>query len=506
VPGVIIVGAGIAGLTAGIYARKSGFDVTIYEAHTCAGGNCTSWRRKGYLFEGGLHWLTGSGAKQQLHRVWREVGALTDESRITNHDPFIGCDWPSRAEGGQRVSLYRDLVKLETHLCEVSPEDTPRIKALCRDILRFTSFGMPVTDIPRLKVLGKSPSIIHSGLKMLPALLRILPLGALSVTDYAARFRHPAIRLLLTSVVNPAYDALSLLVTLGCFASGDGGYIEGGSLTLAANMTRRFEELGGVIRYGTKVAKVRIGSDRGSHDKACGVVAGGETIPADAVIVTSDTRTAIDAFFDAPLREKWVRTMRANTNRNGALLMCSFISIGVEADLSGLPESMTFPLETPIEHAGGRITALAYKLYSGSAGYAPRGCSAITLILAGDTYDYWKQARGQGRYDERKKELFEQIRGALEKQLPAIKDKVAVWDLATPLTYERYCGAWHGSWMTITPPGAMRVFYPCKSAHIRNLYFAGQRIMPPGGTPPAVSTGRTAAQYLCRDFGMVFKS
>lgn len=51
---VIIVGAGISGLTAGIYACQSGFDVTIYESHTIPGGACTSWRRNGYLFEGGM--------------------------------------------------------------------------------------------------------------------------------------------------------------------------------------------------------------------------------------------------------------------------------------------------------------------------------------------------------------------------------------------------------------------------------------------------------------------
>lgn len=52
---VVIVGAGIARLSAGIYALQSGIDVTFFEVHTIPGGNCTSWRRKGYLFEGGLH-------------------------------------------------------------------------------------------------------------------------------------------------------------------------------------------------------------------------------------------------------------------------------------------------------------------------------------------------------------------------------------------------------------------------------------------------------------------
>ncbi|GHV15846.1 hypothetical protein FACS189493_0430 [Spirochaetia bacterium] len=493
---ILIVGAGIAGLTAGIYARKSGFDVTIYESHTIPGGNCTSWRRKGYRFEGGMHWLNGSGAGIPLNRVWREVGALTDESRITNDDPFGVCDWQ-----GQRICLYRDVAKLEAHLCAWSPEDRRRIRQLCRDITRFTAFSMPVTDIPGLKVSEKARLTLKSAFKMLPALLRIIPLGRLSIADYAARFTHPAIRLLLSSVVVPGFDALSLLVTLGCFAAGDGGYVEGGSLTVAANMAKCFEALGGVIRYGKKVDRVLV-----TDGKACGAIIGGETISADAVIVGSDTLTAIDTLFDPPIRAGWARAMRRNIQQRGVPLMSAFISLGVEADLSDGPKRMEFPLRNPFEYAGQRITSLGYQQYSGYAGYAPTGCTAITVIISCDTYDYWKQAREQGCYVERKRELFEQVRRALEEQLPAIKGKVAVWDVATPLTYERFCGTYHGAWMIVTPPGARRFGYPWRHGHIGNLYFSGQRIIPPGGTPVAVVTGRKAAQYLCRDFGVVFKS
>ena len=86
---IIIVGAGLAGLTAGIYARQSGFDVTIYESHSIPGGASTSWRRKGYYFEGGLQWLTGSSSQTQLNKLWREVGALDDTIEIRNRDPFF---------------------------------------------------------------------------------------------------------------------------------------------------------------------------------------------------------------------------------------------------------------------------------------------------------------------------------------------------------------------------------------------------------------------------------
>jgi phytoene dehydrogenase-like protein len=58
---IIIIGAGIAGLSAGCYARMNGYDATIFELHSQPGGLCTAWNRKGYTFDGCIHYLFGSG-------------------------------------------------------------------------------------------------------------------------------------------------------------------------------------------------------------------------------------------------------------------------------------------------------------------------------------------------------------------------------------------------------------------------------------------------------------
>ena len=44
---IIIIGAGFAGLAAGIYARMNGYNTQIFEMHDMPGGLCTSWKRKG---------------------------------------------------------------------------------------------------------------------------------------------------------------------------------------------------------------------------------------------------------------------------------------------------------------------------------------------------------------------------------------------------------------------------------------------------------------------------
>jgi phytoene dehydrogenase-like protein len=495
---VIVVGAGIAGLAAGIYAQKSGFGVTICEAHSRPGGNCTGWRRGGYFFEGSMHWLNGSSPHSAVNRLWRETGALSDTSHIIKHDPFLTSDC-----NGQQACLYRDVDKFEQHLCDLSPEDTSQVKRMCADLRRFTAVDIPVTDIFGLKVREKAPSLLKTGIKMLPAALRMGELGKISAKEYANRFHSPAIRLLLLNTVNPGYDAVSLFFTMAHFLSGDGGYVEGGTVNMVQNMVKRFTDSGGLIRYNTRVERIIV-----EGGQAIGISACGSTIPADAVIVTADTLVVVASpdsggIFSPPLRDTWLKKIQKNTQ----LIINTFLCLGVETDLSALPANIAFSLEKPFEFNGQTLDYLACRNYASYPGYAPEGCSALTIKISGDSYDYWVLARKQGLYEQRKEELFETVLEKLETRFPVIKGKTRVHDIATPLTYEKYCGTYRGSWMTQTPPGKhRRLPYPCKPKSVKNLYFAGQRILLPGGLPAVVVTGRRAAQYLCRDFGMVFGS
>lgn len=107
---------------------------------------------------------------------------------------------------------------------------------------------------------------------------------------------------------------------------------------------------------------------------------------------------------------------------------------------------------------------------------------------------------------DEKQKLAGVVIEALSELIPETKGQVEVWDVATPLTYERYCGNWKGSWMTEMTPGMRIKNYPAVIDGLSGVYFAGQRMMPPGGLPVALMTGRTAVQYLCRDTGTLFVS
>jgi len=487
---VLIIGAGLAGLSAGIYARQSGFDVTIYEGHTIPGGASTSWRRNGYYFEGGLHWLTGSSPKMQLNKLWREVGALDDSVSIYNRDPFFLYE-----ENGVSAKLYRDPEQLRKHFLAISPEDRKAINRLCNDIRKFTRMQMPVMDLPKLKTKYPSKFPVLMMLSMLPALPRMKYYQNLSAAELGDQFKSPQIRNLLKNMIGEDYSANGVLFTIATLAAGDGGYPTGGSLAMAGRMAKYFESLGGKIEYKTKVEKVAV-----EHGAANGVVIDGETIPADAVIVTQDTLNAIDLLFEEPIHEPWAEQMRRETE----VLTDVFIGIGVEANLSDLPLNCTFPASKPIQVGELTYRYIGFNNYAGFHGYAPEGCTTLTSVLMGG-YDFWKNARDNGTYAAEKTKLADTIIHEIGLKYPQIVGKIAVVDVATPLTYERYLSSYKGSWMTLMRKGQPNRQYPCKPESIQHLYFAGQRLTTPGGCPVALTTGRTAAQNLCLDTDTVFQ-
>jgi phytoene dehydrogenase-like protein len=483
---ILIIGAGVAGLTAGIYARRSGFDVTIVERHSMVGGMCTSWKRKGYLFEGAMHWMTGSSPKTEAYRLWRDTGALNDDVAVWTHDPFrsIECN-------GQVVHLYRDIDRTVKVLAELSPEDEKPLRRLAKDVKSVTKMTMPIADLKGVKM--KNPQYMGLGfmLKMLPAMPAMMKYGKISCAEFARAFKHPAIRRLL-SFITEEYSATSILSTLATLHSGDGGYPEGGSLPMVHRMAKTFTDLGGILLLNTPVKKVDI-----QNGKVEGIFTENGAMAADAVIVTQETIAALDTLFDEPPRDAWLQELRETTTP----AVCTYVSLGVRAELPDhmLPE---WELETPIAYAGQTLKTLGF--YSHRA-YAPEGGTALTAALMTDTYDFWKKAKDEGRYEAEKQTLGEQIVRALCEKYPDCEGKIEVVDIATPLTYERYTGAYKGSWMSIMKPGAKPgLMYPGYCESISGLYFAGHRMMPPGGLPVALASGRTAAQLVCRQFDAAF--
>ena len=476
---VIVVGAGISGLAAGIYARKAGHEVTVFERGAGPGGVSTSWSRGGYYFEGGLHWLTGSSsAMGMINGLWKEVGALTDNNPITCADPVYTYVWQ---QDGKRkeLKLWRSLDALRDELMREAPEDRRAIGRLRRDVSLFC------TLLDRVK--GSPAKRIRKILLLLPAFVRLISLTTFSTERYVAAFKNEAVRSLLGSLINTKHNALSLLYILTCYALGDSGYPRGGSVQMARNMADYLLRLGGRIEYGARVEKVCVedGFARGVR------IADGREIESDCVIVSADTRKAIDALLAEPLKDRWAEKMRRRTESE----QCMFITLGIEADLSAYPAALQLHLDRPLEAAGLQFDVLTLYNYAGREGYAPEGCTSVTVLQHAECYEWWAAARSEGRYEREKAAVVGQVVSCLEEALPEIRGKVVVREMATPLTYERFCDTYQGGWMSIWRPRTMPVLLSGRCS-IRGLIFTGQRNMLSGGLPIAVQTGRRAARQI----------
>jgi phytoene dehydrogenase-like protein len=491
---LVIVGGGIAGITAGIYARMSGFETTIIEKHSLPGGNCTSWRRNGYLFEGAIHWLSGTSPRNPDNLLWRETGALNDMTHIYNHDPYLHTK-----HDGIDLYLYRDLNKLEEHFLKISPDDLKAIKKLSKDIKCYSTIKMPLENEKGVKLKKQTPEMaLRDIIAMLPALMRMGRHMKISIADYAKMFKHAGIHRLLTAACPPYFPAMALLFFLATMSGGDGGYPEGGSLEMIQRMVDTYKSLGGELLLNTKAEKIIVKNDRSK-----GVQTGGNIIDADCVIVAMDTITAVNTLFDSPPDDSWI----ADITRVEKGCVCTFAGIGVKADLSHLPHSMVINMDETFEVAGEKMSFLSLNNYAEYKNYAPEGSTALTVILGfDDTYEWWKNEKTKGTYQKTKETLKERLENILAHHIPETSGKIEVIDIATPLTYERYTGSWHGSYMCRMEAGAKMKTYPCNLQNVKNIFFAGQRTKFPGGLPPALESGRRAVQLLCKEFNIIFQN
>ena len=133
----IIIGGGVAGLSAGIYGQLNDYDTEILEMHTSPGGQCTAWKRKDYIFDYCIHWLVGS-SHGPFHTIWRETGALDDATRVVNMETYVTII----TETGEKLFFYSDIDRWERYLTELAPEDGDSISRMCKDMRRVSTLKM----------------------------------------------------------------------------------------------------------------------------------------------------------------------------------------------------------------------------------------------------------------------------------------------------------------------------------------------------------------------------
>lgn len=115
-----------------------------------------------------------------------------------------------------------------------------------------------------------------------------------------------------------------------------------------------------------------------------------------------------------------------------------------------------------------------------------------------EDFDFWKSLSKED-YQAEKDRLVTEITGRIEQVFPQFEGQIEFLDAWTPLTYVRYCNAYHGSYMSFTvTPQAKSIKMKGSLKGVKHLQVAGQWTYSPGGLPVAVTSGKFAIQRILK--------
>ena len=486
---IVIVGGGVAGLSAGIYARKAGYEVEIYEKHSVVGGLCTGWSRKGFFIDNCVHWLTGTKKKTPLYKLWEDLGVLGDDIEIIQPEDFYSAEL-----NGEKVTLWKDLDRTEKEMLALSPEDEEEIRKFIAYIRIAESLQMPI-DMPMDMM--KPWEIISLGRSMKGMSKVMKEYGKSNIEELANRFKHPLLKCLMMDYMAKEYVAYSLLVSYAMLTSGNGGIPRGGSLKMAHRMRTTFEALGGKVYTNTNVAKIELENDT----NASGIIlSDGTIVRADYIICACD----VDFIFSQLLDKKYMDKKMQNTYEdhiNYPVNSGFQVAFAVDGTFEEVSDMLFFHCRDL--KIGTQITnRMGIKNYSYETTFAPEGKTVIqsNSIQYENDYDYWKKLyENKGKYKDTKENIAKEILKRIEEKFPQYNGKLEVLDVWTPVTYNRYCNTYYGSYMSfiMTKYGANTTFKG-SIKDLENVFIASQWLMGPGGLPVAAAMGKFSIQRILK--------
>jgi phytoene desaturase len=494
---VIIIGAGLAGLSTGCYAQMNGYQSRIFEHHAHPGGVAAAWMRGDYLIDGGIHFVMSHKPGTGLHEIYRQLGIIPANRFIdlTAYGRFI------HEPSGHNLLLSNDLDQWAGILKSLSPADG-------RIVDELIAGGRALQGLDMSEVgLSKPPELtgMLDQLKELWAMRRMLRyvVGRYGqpVAEYTRAVHDPVLRTCIERLFLPEVPVYFLFMLLGLLADGEMGLIEGGSRDFVGAIEERYRALGGQITYRATVDNIVV-----ENDRAVGVhLADGSEHRADAIVSAADGHSTIFKMLDGNYVNAKIENRYATWKTFQPLIM---ISYGVAQAFPDEPPFTTILLRQPITIGLQIVDGFMVRIFNYSPRFAPLGKTVVQVEFE-TQWDYWNDLHREDRalYDAEKARVATEVLKRLEAHYPGISSSVEETDVSTPYTTWRYTlnhrGAWEGWLMT---PEAMRVAIERTLPGLSNFYMAGQWVMPGGGVPPCLYSGRHAVQLLCHQDGKPFSA
>jgi phytoene desaturase len=488
---VVVIGAGIGGITAAAHLARRGLHVTVVEKNRRPGGRCDRFSREGHQFDAGPTLLV---MPLVYEAEFSALGTtLRDHLQLQRVDPTYHLHF----DDGSRLALTSDMKRMQEQLQRIE-------SGSFQGLLRYLDEGHRHYHMAMKHLVNKdfrSASEFFS-LRNLPLLFTLKPL-ARHYDHMSAYFDDPRLKAAFT--FQDVYMGLSPFEAPATFSmmpytelAHGVWYPQGGMYQVVEALMAIAQAAGVDFEFDAPVTRIVV-----NGTEAQGVeLEDGRFLAADAVVANADLPYVYRDLLPAD------RTTRQLAEKRYS---CSTISFfwGLDKTYPSLPPHTLFLSDDYRGNFDSIIDQLTIprdpSLYIHmptrlDPTLAPPGQdSMIAIVPVGHL---------SGNGDQDWPELRRQARQAILERL----DRLGVTDLPehtkfevnyTPLSWRRRYnlvkGSTHGLAHTLTQLGYMRPHN--RHARYRNLYFVGASTHPGTGVPTALVSGRLAAARLIDETG-----
>ena len=520
---VIIIGGGLGGLTAGAKLSREGKKVLLIEQHTVPGGCATTFRRKDFLVEAGLHEIDGLDPEDQKLQIFRELDLL-------QHLDFVEIpEFYRFKKGSTDIVIPAKMEEATRVLVQHYPDEERGIRRYFRTIaaIRSEAARMPVEkwkqrlQMPFFPLLYPHLSIASSKIPTL--LFPLFPLlhPGLLFGDYSTigRFldgiiRDEELKMVLLANFGYYHDnpyELSLVyysMAQASYYGGGGHFIKGGSQKLSDYLAAYIGSHGGTVMLGNLVTRILVKDGKAvgvEYRKTRGGESASQTVYARAIVANAAIPNV-----EAMLPDKERSKLQEKTAgfRNSCCVMNLYLGFRRKVSELNNHTYCTFVFDEEartmrdvVASLDGDICKRGFTFVDYSqidSGLAPEGKSFGSLC----TIDYLGDWEGLDKeaYHQKKEQVARSFIGRLEKLIPGISDEIEYYELGTARTVQRYTlnpgGSIYG--YAQTPDQSGILYRPSNTSPVPNLYFASAWTFPGGGFTGAMLSGWFCAGDILR--------
>lgn len=490
----IIIGAGLGGLMAAAQLVKRQKKVLVLEQHYLPGGCATTFKRKGYNVEVGLHEIDGLGnTGEGIHAMLKSVGALEAVE-------FVRVPEFYRFKNNRRDLSVPDNMEqaIEVLIREFPTEE----KGILKYFKKLKDIRRDLKQMPKAKWKTIFMPLTHRDL-------------VLSMKQNLGNFldkiiQNDDLKLILSANLGYYHDdpytmALSFYaVAQSSYYTGGGHFIKGGSQQLSDYLMNYINTNGGQVLLQKKVDRIiirdgiAVGVDyhdvRHPEEER-------EQVYAQAIIANAAIPNVINELLDEktaePIAQKtknltlptsilsiyigFKRTPKALGHRHYS----TFYNASDVYTLSDIKPNTLEPFEN---------RSFVFVDYSQiDSGLAPDG-KGFGVVCVPDKLAFWEHLSDE-EYKAEKERVAQLFFNKLEQDIPGITEQIDYYEVATPKTIKRYTlnpeGVVYG--YAQTPEQSFMKRPPIQSG-VPRLYFASAWTMPGGGFSGAMYAGALCAK------------